>query len=278
MAVVISSSLVLTEPEQFTLNNPIIGYDNVVTASGIFSDSGQDDFPSDNLANPATHQFWRSSNDNEQYVTCFTGRADPLDYVAVAGHNWSSMAYPVSIEGASELNTAEEPEWFELVQDVILPDDGPAIFRFELQSLIAFRIRLQATALPSADPPEAAVVYAGRLLVLQRRIYVGHRPINLARTANIVSPRSTSGQFLGRIVLSEENNTDVAMQNLTPDWVREFLMPFIRASKEAPFFFAWRPEDYPYETGYAWLTSDPQPVNQLPNGMMSVELAMSGVI
>jgi hypothetical protein len=47
---------------------------------------------------------------------------------------------------------------------------------------------------------------------------------------------------------------------------------------ERPFFFAWRPDAYPYEVGYCWLTNDPQPSNALPNGMMSVSLEMAGVV
>jgi hypothetical protein len=30
--------------------------------------------------------------------------------------------------------------------------------------------------------------------------------------------------------------------------------------------------------GFAWLTNDPQPMNQRPNGMMQVELQLSGVV
>jgi hypothetical protein len=96
--------------------------------------------------------------------------------------------------------------------------------------------------------------------------------------AKITNARSESGNFLGRIVINEMTETSVSMQNLTPDWYRSQLDPFIRASKETPFFFAWRPGDYPNEVGYAWITDDPQPSNQRSNGMMQIDFQMRGIV
>jgi hypothetical protein len=160
------------------------------------------------------------------------------------------------------------------VQGVLLPDDGPTIFRFDPTSLSEVRLRLR----PGNDVPTIAVAYTGRLLILQRRLYVGHTPIKYGRTVKVTNGRSESGNFLGRIVLGEQVGTSVALKNLTPGWYRSYLDPFVIAAKESPFFFAWRPGSYPYEVGYAWLTGDPQPTNQLSNGMMSVNLQMSGVV
>jgi hypothetical protein len=135
------------------------------------------------------------------------------------------------------------------------------------------RIRLQ----PGNAEPSAAVVYAGTLLVLQRRIFVGHTPINYGRSAKVTNARSESGNFLGRIVLNEKNSTSVDMKNITSAWYRTFMQPFIDDSQENPFFFAWRPSDYPNEIGFAWMTNDPQPSNALPNGMMQISLEMTGI-
>jgi hypothetical protein len=131
---------------------------------------------------------------------------------------------------------------------------------------------------PGSEAPTAAVLYTGALLVLQRRIYVGHTPITMGRTSKITNARSESGNFLGRIVLNEMTETSVSIQNLTPDWYRSQLDPFIRASKETPFFFAWRPGDYANEVGYAWITDDPQPSNQRSNGMMQIDFQMRGIV
>jgi hypothetical protein len=121
------------------------------------------------------------------------------------------------------------------------------------------------------------VVYCGKLLVLQRRIYVGHTPGNYGRTSKVINAKSENGSFLGRIVLNEMTKTSVALENLTPDWYRTYFDPFVTAAREDPFFWAWRPSSYPAECGYAWLTNDPKPNNSLPNGMMQVSFEISGI-
>jgi hypothetical protein len=99
----------------------------------------------------------------------------------------------------------------------------------------------------------------------------------MGRTTRIVNGRSESGDYLGRIVLSDALATQVDLQNMTPAWFRDNMLPFLEAAVSVPFFFAWRFNTYPGEVGYVWLTDDPKPVNQRPNGMMQVQLSMEGV-
>ena len=147
------------------------------------------------------------------------------------------------------------------------------MLRFEPDAYVSIRIRLQ----PGSAAPTAAVVYVGKLLVLQRRIHGGHTPINYGRTTKVTNARSENGSFLGRIVLAEVTTTSVSLQNLTPDWYRTYFDPFVTAAREQPFFWAWRPSDYPAECGFAWLTNDPVPTNHLANGMMQVSFEMGGI-
>lgn len=277
MSVVISSSYVLTDSVSgggiINENNPVIGYENLVTVTSLSTTSEVDDFPVTNLANPATNLKWKADAAEEVYITVLVDRVDPIDYLAIAKHNLGSGLIPVSVEGLAEEEDDPMTDWFELTTDVLLPNDGPTLFRFELQSLYSIRIRMQA-----ADViPEIGVMYVGKLLVLQRRMYVGHSPITLNKVAKITNARSEDGNFLGRIVLNTMNQSGVSLQNLTPDWYRTYFDPFVDAAKEYPFFFAWRPGDYPMEVGYCWMTDDPTPENQRSNGMMQVNFKLNGV-
>jgi hypothetical protein len=278
MSLVISGSLVLADTVSgggiINADNPLIGWHNLAAASPISATSAAAGFPPSNLGNPATYLRWKSAGNPpaaDEYVRIDVNAVEPCDYLAIARHNFASAQIPVSIE---RLVSTGPEVWAELVAPVLLPGDGPALFRFAPQGALAVRIRMQ----PGLAAPTMAVVYVGKLLVLQRRIYVGHTPINYGRKAKITNARSESGNFLGRIVLNEQTETSVDLQNLTPGWYRSEMEPFIKASKEAPFFFAWRPGDYPYEIGYCWMTNDPQPSNQRPNGMMQVGLEMSGIV
>jgi hypothetical protein len=130
---------------------------------------------------------------------------------------------------------------------------------------------------PGTAPPAIGIWYVGEILILQRRIYVGHTPLVYGRSSSVSSGRSENGQFLGRMLRSETLESAVDMHNLTPDWYRSELDLFFQAARTTAFFFAWRPGDYPFEVGFAWLTGDPQVSNQRANGMVQVNFSMSGV-
>jgi hypothetical protein len=274
MSIVISSSYVLADSVSgggvINANNPVIGWQNLVAIGNIAADTEADGFPASNLANPSTNLRWLGeASEADDYITVTANATEPMDYIAIARHNLGSAQIPVSVEYLSSPET-----WVELIAPVLLPNDGPALFRFPPQALEAIRLRLQ----PGSAAPTIAVVYTGALLVLQRRIYVGHTPMPYGRQAKITNARSESGNFLGRIVLNETTRTKFDLQNLTPDWYRTVLDPFVRASKDTPFFFAWRPQSYPREVGYGWLTNDPQPSNQRLNGMMGISFELDGIV
>lgn len=279
MSVVISGDLVLTDSLSgggvINADNPLIGYDNLVTTLTVTSTTAAEGFPATNLANPSTNLRWvgtLSSPEADEYVTVSNGGVEPIDYVAVARHNLFSAQIAVSVE---VLDVDASPDtWVEIVAPVILPNDGPALFRFAKLAYAGVRLRLQ----PGSAAPTVAVMYAGELLVLQRRIYVGHTPIPYGRSAKVINARSESGNFLGRIITNQKTGTSATLQNLTAAWYRSYLEPFLLQAQENPFFFAWRPSTYPREVGYAWLTNDPKPTNQRSNGMMQVELEMSGIV
>jgi len=267
--IVISSALVLADAaDGLSLDHPVIGWHNIVTATNIVAGTSDANYPASNLANPATHLEWRGANTTQQYLTITTGYADPIDYVAVAKHNFASAAITVSIEGFIS------GVWTEIVGEVMLPDDGPALFRFTAQILSQVRIRLQS----GSDIPRAAVVYAGKLLVVERKIYVGHTPLPHARKASIVNNRSETGNFLGRIVLGAWRESTVPLSLITPAWYRSTMDPFLAVAKNTPFFFGWRPETYPLEVGYGFLMDEPMPTPTGPSNLIAFDLKVGGVV
>jgi hypothetical protein len=73
----------------------------------------------------------------------------------------------------------------------------------------------------------------------------------------IVNGMSESGNFLGRIVLSEHRR---ARQNSSVSRRHSIAPASIRSGGGGfPFFWAWAPGDYPLETGFAWLLNDAEP-------------------
>jgi len=268
MPIIVSSALIIPADDDINADSPLIGYRNLVTSSNVTSTTQNASYPRTNLANPATHLLWKGTSAvaNETVTVTLSG-TDDVDYVGIARHNFGTAGIAVSVQ------TLTVATWTE--RAAALPgDDSPLLFRFTKDQYDGVRLVLS----PGSAVPQMATVYAGELLALQRRIYVGHTPINYGIKNNVVVGRAEAGHFLGRVITGQHVETSVDLKNLTPSWYRTNLHPFVLAAQLKPFFFAWRPSAYPLEVGYAWLTSDPVPKNQLPNGMMQIQLDMSGVI
>jgi hypothetical protein len=250
----------------YSADHPIIGYHNILT--GIDADSADTDFPDSNMLNPSTSLKWRSEILTEQ--TLDLGVAGSTNYIGIARHNFSTFGGTVALQGRN----GTDP-FTDIISAFTPANDGPLIMRYPTATWDELQIVLGA----SDDPPEAAVIYCGLMTVLQRKLYVGHTPITMGRVTNAVAALSESGEFLGRIVLGQHSATEIALQNLTPDWVRATLDPLLEHALELPFFFAWRPDQYPNETGFCWFPpgTSPAPVNQSHNGMMQVTMPIMGI-
>jgi len=269
--IVISSALVLSPAApSLSLNNPMFGYRNFVTATGISADTEDPDYPASNLANPLTFPDaeWRAADTTDQYLTFTIAEIDPANFLGIAGHNFGSAEIAILVE------VFVDGDWEELIPEHMPADDSPLMYRFEEQSVSQFRIHLAE----GNEPGHAAFVSFGPALIAQRRLYVGHAPLKMARSTDVVSGMSEASDFLGRVVLGESVGTTIDFKNLTPDWYRANFDPFLVAAKRVPFFFAWRPLQYPQEVGFCWLTNNPKPVNQRNNGMMSVQLQVNGIV
>ena len=248
---------------------PVVGWHNIVTPGGVSADTAEAGYPASNLANPATHSQaeWRATDASAQNITITLSDIDPVDYVGIARHNFGSAEIAVSIEGYID------GVWTEIVEQMMPSDDSPLMFRFAAQSLAQIRIVLAA----GLTPPRAAVVFVGKLLDLERKIYVGHTPLSHGRKSTVANGMSESGNFLGRIVLGEWRESIVPLSLISPGWYRENMEPFIRRWNEITFFFAWRPASYPREVGYAWFTDDPKPAPESPSNLLALQWALGGI-
>jgi hypothetical protein len=278
MSIVISDALVLSPvAASLSLNNPLILYRNFVTAAGVTATSAEDDYPVSNLANPLTFPDagWRATSTAEQVLTFTITDIDGPDAAGIAAHNFGTAEIGVKVE------RYVDSAW-ETLFDGMPASDAPLMWHFDKVSTAEMRITLAS----GNAPAQAAVVMIGPALVAQRRIWMSHTPITMGVTTTLVNGMSQAGDFLGTTVLGEYTSTTIDLKNLTPDWYREYFDPFVRAAKTLPFFFAWRPVDYPNEVGFCWLTGNPKPVNQRrrtsatgqDHGLMSVQLAVNGIV
>lgn len=268
MSLVISTNLALNATG-ITADHPVVGYRNIVTASGLSADFANADFPVVNLANPATHLKWKSTSTASQRVYALIDGTTEVDYVAIARHNFGSAQIPVSVEAlvSGSLNTIAGPV-------LLPPDDGPVIIQFSRMTTPEVVLFLGA----GTSAPRAAVVYVGKLLTLERRIWVGHTPIPHGRRTAIQNGRSESGEFLGRIQLGGWRESTIPFSLISPEWYREKGDNFLDALAITPFFFGWRPGTYPYEVGYCWSLDDPMPAPTGPSNRIAFDMKVGGIV
>jgi hypothetical protein len=276
--IAVSPSVVLTPPFgslKFNANNPLIGWRSLLDPASVSSDEEADGHPIANIANPSTYQKWRGLTSGAQAIEILLGGLEPVDYLGVAGHNLSQR--PITIYGATEFGIDSTPNWVEIGGPVILPTDETVLFRFEKAHYLGLRIELGVPVQEDVIP-ELAVAYVGELLVLPRRLYVGHAPLNLNRDTDVRGGFSDRGQFLGRIILSETSRSEIAMSNIPPAYYRQRMEPWVAGAIVRPFFFAWRPEGYPREVGYCWATGNASVSNVRGNGFMQFSMPLEGIV
>lgn len=260
---------------------PVIGYDNLVDINNITATTEDADFPLTNLANPATHLKWKEevispASSSDIYLTITIPQTSPetlIDYIAIAGHNFGTIGSTVSIETTTDASSPVTG--YVQVSSYTPTDDTPIIFQFDPQTPTFARIKITA----GTDFREAAVIYAGTLLTLERgvKVDVDHVPINLGRNADVLNGMSESGNFLGRIMRNQINESRAEISFFSNTWYRTYFDPFIVATLEIPFFFAWAPNDYPTDTGFCWLTESPIPEMHTVLRTFSVTLNMRAI-
>ena len=128
--IVLSPNLVLTKPtKEFSADNPVIGWRNVVTTQNLSSTTADVDKPLVNLANPSTYLKWAGTSVvDEEFLTVQMQTEDDVDYLAIVGHNFGTARIGI------ELQVAEEEGVFTTVLSLMPSDDRVLIFRFAPKS------------------------------------------------------------------------------------------------------------------------------------------------
>jgi len=264
MGIVISDGVVLGRLQVFDPQRPRLCWQTVITQTSVSATSEEEFSPASNLGIPSTAYGWAATSTDEQTITVQVGTQ--IDYIGIARHNLSGTAeIRIRVQVGASI--------FVLFDWDTVPNSQVLLYLIQQAEpdQLLFDIRNNAT------PPRIAVIYAGIATMLQRNIYVGHTPITYGRNVATIGGYSENGQYLGELVRREGRSTSVQMQNLTPDYYRDTLDPFIRQRPRRPAFFSWRPGSYESEVGYVWLTGNPQPSNQRPNGMMEITLNFEGI-
>jgi hypothetical protein len=287
MPVIISDSLSVSAVQTFDADNPLIGYEQLVLAANVTSGTpsdpdtsvDEDGFPASNVAGPETDAAWLADTavGDVQLEIAFDG-LNPIDYIGIASHNLGTARRACQLFGATSEDGSGDPIYSSISQEFMPADDLAILVRVEEANYIAVKLVMTDSQAGEGDAPQVAVIYAGKLLVMERKIQVSFTPITMGRNDEVLSGRSENGKFLGRIITSSWLECSVNFQALSPDWYREFVEPFVINARTEPFFFAWAPVSYPDEVGYAWFNDDVMPTITDPAlKILSLTLKLQGI-
>ena len=192
------------------------------------------------------------------------GSTAECDYCCIAAHTMGTNGNSLQVQ------YWDGSAWADLSSVEAIPDDSPIMVIFEAQTRQRWRV-----SITGGTAPEIGVIKFGKALQMQRAIYGGHAPIDLARQTVLRSNFSETGEFLGRSKQRGYLATSFAWRNLTAGWIRTNWPDMQRAVESEPFFIAWRPATYG-AVGYCQTDEVPIPSNSGQSDFMSVRLSVRG--
>jgi hypothetical protein len=265
----------ITDIRSTPTNQPIIGWDNRITSA--VATSAAAGFPAAAALTYASYEGWSPDGGNGTLTVSVNALSGYVG-VYINGTGTVKLSHLV---GSTTTQLGEYSGRGAFV--VLFNQANVVLIDVEVVGLTGF----------------VANVMAGPLTELQRKIFVGHRPIKFARQVDRAQGLSESGAFLGSIIRRQTNATRIDVSNLTPDYYKDQLDGFIEASTRQPHYWSYRREltsggspqtlvwgsftmvwgsapivvsgfvDSSDQVAWAQVQGDPEVQNQLPNGMMS---------
>lgn len=237
-------------PSQVTVSSEVVG------------------FPADAPLRPETHEAWQPTVLPATWQFNI-GTLQDVNYAGLAGHNLGSAG--VSIKAETSMDGVA---WTALAPEHIPSDDAPIMLLDSMRQSFHIRFTFAGAGIVM---PKVASIFVGKTLDLYRPIYGGHSPLQLSRDTVLQSAVSQGGQFIGQVIQRMGVQGNVSLKNLPASWYRSDFDPFVEATLNYPYFYAWRPLTFPLESAYVWNTDDITPSNSGKRDTMEVTLKVRGI-
>ena len=220
-----------------------------------------------NVMSPSTWDYWPITG--SMSLNIFLQTAQPIDFIAIAGHNFGDMAVApfMNIWTASTVAGALSYKGVFTVNG----NEAKMIVLSAAVTAIRVQILFSFTGNPTNHGGRLGVVSIGKTLEMQRGIYGGHAPALLNDKTDFYSAPDSSGQVLGRTITRGQHDGNFSWKHITPSWYRSDFLPFVESAKKMPFFIMWRPDTYTDEVIYGMTTDDISATN-MAGGVRLIEV------
>lgn len=276
----ISNALYLAEVSASNfVNKPLIGWKSNLRLEDFSSSDGPD---AGIMWSPDTYSYWASDpvtsgSPIEFVINLYNNNAETVNYIGIAGHNFYKNASPSNFTFLLEYSF-DNVTFTDAFPESATISNAALMIYFDDVAATYFRLTIKSLAGTDVSA-QIAHLRLGKILRLQRKIYVGVSPFGLNKKVEKTISVSDNGKYLGGVTKSTVNLYTLPQMDNTPDFVRQeindfldhtdLLSPSWNNGPTGTFFAAWRPDEYPAEILYCHpaITIN-RPTNQRSNGMM----------
>lgn len=257
MSIYMTEALILSQDLYGTdidPNNPRVGWQSYLFDGSVTADYELVDYPATNILNESLGLYWRSSEDTLNQNLNMQIQPNVIDYCGIGAHN---------LKGATiQLQRRDDTgdPWTDVGSPFIQADNQAIMIYFQAVASSAYW-NLNIT--PAAGvAPRIGTIYLGEMLTLSRKIWVGHRPTIFNKKTTFYTG-DAGGVYQGRVKEAVRHDVEFSQRQVSQSFLRNVLKSWFDVSLDRPFFFAWRPLNYPDEVTVAWLEDDIRPSNVL---------------
>lgn len=233
MTVILESGYTIGGGDQPLTHARIAHSENWKTGGTVTASTTDADYFEDAPNNTLTYEKWKPTAAPATWEYEH-GSSRNIDYCAIAAHDLGSTGSTIK---AQYYNGSS---WVNLCDATLITDDSPIFIIFTTVNAQRYRVRIDSYS----SAPEIGVIKFGVALQMERPLFAGHKPINLARTVTLRTNNSETGEFLGRSKQRMFRETTYQWNHLSYAWVAAN-WPLLQSAVETePFWVAWRPSDY----------------------------------
>ena len=269
------------------IDKPLIGWRSVLRLQDFSSSDGEN---AGILWSPDTYTYWESDPKSasegtlEFAVDMVNSSGNTVDYIGIVGHNFYENASGVPFSYKVQ-HSSDGVTWSDTTSSLTIWGDQKALMAY-FNPTFAPYFRLLITSVAGTDVTvRISHVRLGRILRLQRKMYVGISPFTHNKRVDKIVTVSDSGRYLGSVAKSTVNLYTINQLDNLASFIRTEVTPFLdhveligkpgeTNGPPGTFFAAWRPHEYPRELLYCHPPEQIQrPVNQRSNGMVQWQIS-----
>lgn len=268
------------------LKHPRIGYENLLLNATAIASSSEASFGPEKTLTPFTYQFWKPTT-LPATITYDALTRITADYVGVAAHGLKNGLFKLQYSNDGSNYTTARAALIRKGEPFLLcftpvtarywrieVDTESAFSASFFNSSETYQVSTQETGGPAAGC--IGVLFLGRALAMQRKVYAGETPAVLARKNTYRPNQSEEGHFLGRSLIRRGRAQSFNFKNLESDWYRANFDPFVVHAETKPFFYAWRPDGKADECFFGQTSDMIEPSNAGVRDFMTVSFSATG--